>query len=59
MRKVMNRPKVGILRVKQLTELEEEEDLTILPRFEERYIKGYYEVATRRYFLKERLYTLV
>ena len=58
-RSVINRPKVGILRVKWLVELEQEESINILPRFKERYIKEYYEVVTRRYFLKEKSYTLV
>ena len=58
-RKVTNRLKVGILRVKQLIELEQKESINILPRFEERYTKGYYEVVIRRYFLKERSYTLI
>ena len=58
-RKVTNRPRVGILRAKWLAKLEQEESINILPRFEERYIKGYYEVVTRRYFLKERSYILI
>ena len=35
MRKVTNRPRAGTLRVKWLTEPEQEEDLNILPRFKE------------------------
>ena len=59
MRKVINRPRIGILRVKWLIELEQEENLTILPRFKERYIKGYYKVVIKRYLLKERSYILI
>ena len=57
-RKVINRPRIGTLKVKQLIELEQEESLNILPRFEERYTKGYYEVVIKRYFLKEKPYIL-
>ena len=37
MRKVTNRPRVGTLTAKWLAELEEEENIIILPRFKERY----------------------
>jgi hypothetical protein len=57
-RRVTNRPRVNIPRAKWLTELEEEEDLGILTRFEERYTKGYYDAVLTRYFLIDRLYTL-
>jgi len=57
-RKVTNRLKVGTPKAKWLTELEEEENLRILTRFQERYIKGCYEVVIKRYFLTDRLYTL-
>jgi len=56
--KVINRLKAGIPRAKWLTELEEEENLGILTRFQERYIKGCYKVVIKRYFLTDRLYTL-
>jgi len=39
-------------------ELEEEENLGILTRFQEQYIKGYYEAVIKRYFLTDRSYTL-
>ena len=42
------------MRVKWLQELEQEEDIVILPRFKERYIKGYYEVALKRYYKKDK-----
>jgi len=45
-------------RVKWLDKLEQEEDLGILTRFEERYTKGYYNMAITRYFLIDRLYIL-
>ena len=58
-RKVTNRLRAGILRAKWLTELEEEEDFGILTRFKEQYTKGYNDAATARYFLKDKLYTLI
>jgi len=57
-RRITNRPKIGILRAKWLTELEEEEDLGILTRFKERHIKGYYNAVMRRYFLMDEPYIL-
>jgi len=39
-------------------ELEEEENLGILTRFQERYIKGCYKAVIKRYFLIDRLYIL-
>jgi len=39
-------------------ELEEEENLGILTRFQERHIKGYYKAVIKRYFLTDRLYIL-
>ena len=50
--------KIGILRAKWLTELEEEENIRVLTRFAERYTKGCDKVVIKRYFLKDRLYTL-
>jgi hypothetical protein len=47
-----------MLRAKWLAELEEEEDLGIPTRFEERHIKGYYNAVIIRYFLIDKLYTL-
>ena len=57
-RKAINRPRIGIPRVKQLTELEEEENIRVLTRFAERHTKGCDEVVIKRYFLKDKLYTL-
>ena len=48
-----------MLRVKQLNELEEEEDLGVLTRFAEQYTKGCNDAAIKRYFLIDRLYTLI
>ena len=56
--KVTNRLKVGILRAKQLNKLEQKEDLEILIRFAEWYIKGYNDIAIKRCFLIDRLYIL-
>ena len=50
--------KIGILRAKWLTELEEEENIRVLTRFIKRYTKGCNKVAIKRYFLKDRLYTV-
>jgi hypothetical protein len=57
-RKVTNRPRAGTPRAKWLTELEEEEDIGIPTRFAERHTKGCDEAAMKRYFLKDRSYTL-
>jgi len=57
-RGITNRLRVGILRAKWLTKLENKEDLGILIRFKERYIKGYYNVVIRRYFLTDKPYIL-
>jgi len=57
-RRITNRLKIGTLRAKWLTKLEEEEDLGILARFKERYTKGYYNAVIRRYFLIDELYIL-
>jgi len=56
--KVINRLKAGTPRAKWLIKLEEEENLGILTRFQERHIKGCYEAAIKRYFLIDRLYIL-
>ena len=32
--------------------------MAILPKFKERYIKGYYKVALRRYYIKNKPITL-
>jgi len=59
LKKVTNRPKIGTLRVKWLKELEQEKDLGVLTRFKERYIKGRYKAVITKYFLMDRLYTLI
>jgi hypothetical protein len=46
-------------RAKWLNKLEDKENLGILTRFEERYIKGYYDIVIIRYFLIDKLYTLI
>ena len=56
--RVTNRPSAGIPRAKQLDELEQEEDLNILVRFEERHIKGCHDAAIIRYFLTDKPYIL-
>ena len=56
---VTNRPKIGIPRVKQLTKLEDKENLGILTRFKERYTKGYNNAVIAMYFLKDRSYILI
>ena len=52
------RLKVGTPRAKWLQELEQEEDIAILPRFKERHLKGCYEVASQRYHMKNKPMTL-
>jgi hypothetical protein len=46
-------------RAKWLNELEDKEDLGILTRFKERYIKGYYNIVIIRYFLIDEPYILI
>ena len=48
-----------MIRAKQLNKLEQEEDLGILTRFVERHTKDYSDAAIKRYFLIDRLYTLI
>ena len=48
-----------MLRAKQLNKLENKEDLEVLTRFKERYIKGYYNIVIIRYFLIDKLYILI
>ena len=55
----MNKPRAGMPRAKQLNKLENKEDLGILTRFEERYIKGYYNIVIIRYFFMDELYILI
>jgi len=57
-RRITNRPRVGILRAKWITKLENEEDLGIPIRFKERYIKGCYNIVIRRYFFTDKPYIL-
>jgi len=56
--RITNRPKTGTPRAKWLDKLEQEEDLGILTRFEERYTKGCHDAVITRYFLIDRLYIL-
>ena len=53
-KKATTRLKIGTLRVKWLQELKQEENIAILSRFKERYIKSYYKVALRRYYKKDK-----
>jgi len=46
-------------RAKWLNKLEEEENVGVLTRFVKRYTKYYNKVVIKRYFLKDRLYTLI
>jgi hypothetical protein len=46
-------------RAKWLNKLEDKENLGILTRFKERYIKGCYDIVMTRYFLTDELYTLI
>jgi len=57
-RRVTNRPKAGTPRAQWLNELEQEEDLGIPTRFEERHTKGCHDAAMKRYFFTDRPYTL-
>ena len=45
-KKATTRLKVSILRAKWLQELKQKENITILPKFKERHLKGYYKVAS-------------
>jgi len=48
-----------MLRAKWLTKLEEKKDVEILTRFKKKqYIKGYYNIVIKKYFLIDRLYIL-
>ena len=47
-----------MLKAKWLTKLEEDKDLGILIRFKKWYIKGYYNVVIKRYFLIDKPYIL-
>ena len=58
-RKVINRPRIGMLRAKQLNKLEQEENLGIPTKFTERHTKGYNNAAIKRYFFINKLYTLI
>jgi hypothetical protein len=46
-------------RAKWLNKLEDEEDLGILTRFKERYIKGCHDVVITRYFFMDKPYILM
>jgi len=53
LRKIINRPRVGTLRVKWLEELEQEEGFKAITRFVECNINIYYKTATKKFFIKE------
>ena len=53
-KKATTRLKIGILRVKWLQELKQEEDIIILPRFKEKYIKDCREAVLWRYYIKDK-----
>jgi hypothetical protein len=57
-RRITNRPRAGTPRAKWLNELEDEEDLGIPTRFEERHTKGCHDAAMTRYFFTDEPYTL-
>jgi hypothetical protein len=46
-------------RAKWLNKLEDKENLGILTRFKERYIKSYYNIVIIRYFLTDEPYILI
>ena len=58
-KKATIRLKVGILRVKWLQELKQEENIAILPRFKKRHFKSYYKVASQRYYIKDKPMILI
>ena len=53
-KKATIRLKISTLRAKWLQELKQEENIAILPKFKERYIKSYYKAALRRYYKKDK-----
>ena len=53
LRKIINRLKVGILRVKWLKELEQEEEFRAITRFIEYNINIYHKTAIGRFFIKK------
>ena len=53
LRKIISRPRIGILRVKWLEELKQEEGLGVITRFIECNIGIYYKTAVRNFFIKE------
>jgi len=57
--KIINRSKIGTLRAKWLSDLEDKEDLGVLTYFIERHTKGCNNAAIKRYFLMDKSYTLI
>jgi len=55
---VINKLKYGTLKIKWLKELELEEWINKLSRFQERNIKGCYKAVSRHYFIKKEPKTL-
>ena len=53
-KKATIRLKINILKAKWLQKFKQEENIAILPKYKERYIKGYYKAALRRYYIKDK-----
>ena len=53
-KKATIRLKISILRVKWLQELKFKENIVILLKFKERYLKGCYKAALKRYYKKDK-----
>ena len=53
LRKLIYRPRAGILRAKQLEEFKQEEDFKAATKFTERNIGECYKIVVRCYFLKD------
>ena len=58
-KKAITRLEISILRAKWLKELKQEENIRILFKFKEKYLKNYYKAATRRYFIKNKPIILI
>ena len=52
LRKLIYRFKVGILKTKQLEELQLKKELRVVTRFAEKNIGKYYKTVARKYFIK-------
>ena len=49
----MYRPKIGILRAKQLKKLKLEKELKAVTKFAERNIGKYYKIVAKKFFIKD------